>query len=417
MTAHVETEGAGGGEEAVARTFREEWGRVVATLARAFGDLDVAEDATQDAFAIAVQVWPSRGVPSNPGAWLTTTARRRAIDRLRRDAQRGDKEARGVSAADGSGAVGDAALEPVDDDLLRLVFTCCHPAIEPQAQVALTLRLVGGLTTAEIARAFLVPEATLAQRLVRAKAKVRAAGIPLRMPDDEERPQRLASVLAVVQLVFNEGYVATAGDGLDRADLCADALHLGRLLVGLVPDEPEVRGLLALMVLVAARRPARVTADGALVPLPEQDRGRWDRALVAEGQAIVRDCLREGRPGPFQLHAAINAVHSDAPDHERTDWAQIVALYDQLMAVAPTPVVALNRAVAVAEVAGPAVALELVEQLPLDRYHLWHATRAELLERCGDTAGSVEALRQALSRTDNPGERRLLERRLRQRQP
>lgn len=404
-----------GGDEgsATARAFREEWGRVVAALARAFGDLDLAEDATQEAFEVATRTWPETGVPDNPGAWITTTARRRAIDRLRREQARELKQRAAVARTEATWDGIDVGGDGIDDDLLRLVFTCCHPALAQPAQVALTLRLVVGLTTAEIARALLVEEATLAQRLVRAKRKVRAATIPLRVPDAHELPDRLAPVLAVVMLVFNEGYVATTGDALDRPDLCDEAIHLARTLLRLMPDEPEVRGLLALLLLVAARRPARVGADGSLVPLGEQDRTRWDASLVAEGQALVRECLRLGRPGPYQLHAAMNAVHADAPSAAHTDWAQILALHDQLLAIAPTPVAELNRAVAVAEVRGPRAALEIVEALELDRYHLWHATRGDLLDRLGDHDGAAAAFRAALAGTANDGERRYLERRLR----
>src|SRR6476661_2953053 len=336
---------------ALERIFREESGRVVATLVRLFGDIDIAEEMVQEAFVVATERWPETGVPHNPGGWLTTTARNRAIDRLRREASRHDRHAKAAllhESAEPPEPEGD-----VSDDRLRLIFTCCHPALAPSAQVALTLRLLGGLETPDIARAFLVPEATMAKRLVRAKQKIRDAKIPYRVPRDAELPSRLPPVLSVIYLVFNEGYTASEGDALIRTDLCAEAIRLARLLAQLMPDEPEALGLLALLLLTESRRAARTAADGSIVLLGDQDRTRWDRALIDEGQAIVRRCLQRNAPGPYQIQAAINAVHSDAATATETDWGQVLQLYDQLLAVAPTPVVALNRAVAVAEVHGP----------------------------------------------------------------
>ncbi|MGW7425305.1 RNA polymerase sigma factor [Streptomyces sp. NPDC054813] len=385
----------------VEAAFRAEYGRAVSVLVRFLGDIDLAEEAVQDAFATALDRWPESGVPPSPAGWIITTARNRALDRLRRESSR---DARHAEAARLYASDPPAEEGPVRDERLRLIFTCCHPALAPQARVALTLRLLGGLSTAQIARAFLVPEPTLAQRLVRAKAKIRDAGIPYRVPKDADLPDRLSGVLAVIYLIFNEGY------GGDPA-LCTEAVRLGRLLYRLMPDEPEAAGLLALMLLVEARRAARRPAGGELVALPDQDRGLWDRELIGEGQELVRRCLRRNRPGPYQIQAAVNAVHSDARTAEATDWGQILRLYDQLMAVDRSPVVALNRAVAVAEVEGPDKALALVDALDLDRYHVLHAVRADLLRRLGRDDEAVREYDTAIELADGLPEQAYLRRR------
>ncbi len=416
--------GSGAAPDIVDRVFREEQGRAVATLIRVTGDFDLAEEAVQDAFISALETWPLRGVPANPGAWITTTARNRAIDRLRRRKRLVEKtETLGREAAI------ESQLEAIDpgpaeddmqiaDDRLRLIFTCCHPALAMDARVALTLRTLGGLTTPEIARAFLVPEPTLAQRLVRAKRKIRDAGIPYRVPPAELLPERLDGVLRVLYLVFNEGYAASSGDALIRRELCAEAIRLARVVVSLLPDEPEARGLLALMLLHDARREARVGAGGELILLDDQDRGRWDAARIAEGRGLVEAALQESRPGSYQLQAAIAALHDEAATPADTDWPQIATLYRALHALTPTPVVELNLAAAVAMADGPAVGLAMMDGLAasgeLDAYPYLHAARADLLRRLGRWSEAETAYRQALELTTNVPERAFIEGRIRE---
>ena len=405
----------------LATIFRREAGRCTATLIRVLGDVDLAEDAVAEAFAVAAERWPIDGVPANPGGWITTTARNRAIDRLRRESTRTDRHvaAHRLYVEGGAGDQDperddlEAFVDVVPDDQLRLMFLCCHPALAPDAQVALTLRLLGGLDTGEIARAFLVPEATLAQRIVRAKRKLRDNHASYRVPGPDELPARLHAVLATVYLIYTEGHTATTGDDLSRVELSREAVRLGRVLAELMPDEPEAVGLLALMLLTEARQPARTAPDGAMVRLTDQDRSRWDRSLIAEGHELVRACLRRNRPGPFQIQAAIAAVHADAPTAAATDWSQIVALYDQLHALRPNAVVALNRAIAIAELHGPVDGLAAVESLDpaaLDDYQPYHAARADLLARAGRHDDARAAYERAIDLSANPTERDFLER-------
>jgi RNA polymerase sigma-70 factor (ECF subfamily) len=395
-----------GGTAAVERVFREEYGRLIASLVRRFGDIDIAEEAAGEALVAALEKWPESGVPPNPGGWLTITAGNRAIDRIRREKQRDAKHQAAFMYHDDTPH---EHIGPVEDDRLRLLFTCCHPALAPEARIALTLRLLGGLTVAEIAQAFLVPETTMAQRITRAKKKIAAAKVPYRVPEAADLPERLGGVLAVLFLVFNEGYLATGEGDPVRAVLTGEAIRLTRVLRRLLPDEPEVAGLLGLLVLTESRREARVR-NGQLVPLGEQDRAGWDRGLIAEGHDLVRECLAINRPGRYQVLAAINAVHTDAPTASDTDWSQVVALYDHLTRLDPSPIVALNRAVAVAELDGPEVALALVDRLPLTGYHAWHVARADMLRRLGRTVEAKESYDAAIAATQNSAERAYLSR-------
>jgi RNA polymerase sigma-70 factor (ECF subfamily) len=395
-------------QAAITRAHHEEWARVVASLARRFGDLDIAEESAAEAFATAVARWPADGVPPNPRAWLTLTANRKAIDRIRRESRRAEKHKEALMLSDTPEPLG-----AIDDDRLRLVFTCCHPALAMEARVALTLRMVGGLTVPEIARAFLVEEAAMARRITRAKTKIAAAKIPYRVPSREDLPARVTGVLAVLYLIFNEGYLASDPEQeAVRSDLTAEAIRLTRLVRDLMPADGEVAGLLALMLLTDARRAARVSASGELVALNEQDRGAWDRELIAEGHALVRARLASGQaPGRYQILAAINAVHTDVSDVRDTDWSQVIALYDQLVRLDPSPIVRLNRSIAVAELDGPEVALAEVDGLPLEGYHAFHATRADLLRRLGRSEESRAAYDKAIELAGNTAERAYLIRR------
>jgi RNA polymerase sigma-70 factor (ECF subfamily) len=403
-------------EAAVAAAFRQEWGQVVATLIGVTGDWDLAEECAQDAFASALATWPRDGVPRKPGAWLTTTARNRALDRLRRD-KVGAEKLRELAAAPVTVSVPtDEPPEEIADDRLRLIFTCCHPALAFEARVALTLRTLAGLTTPEIARAFMVPEATMAQRLVRAKRKIRNAGIPYRVPPAHLLPARMNAVLGVVYLLFNEGYAATGGTDHVRQNLSEEAIRLGRVLVSQLPEEPEATGLLALMLLHDARRPSRLSSSGALVTLEEQNRSVWNWAAIAAGDALLETALRMGRPGPYQVQAAIAACHATARTAAETDWAQIASLYGELGKYVPSPVVALNQAVAVAMADGPAEGLRLVDALVgsgvLAGYHLLPATRADLLRRLGRDAEAADEYRAALELATSEPEKQYLASRL-----
>jgi len=390
----------------IAEIFKRESGRAVATLVRRFGDIDVAEEAVQEAFVEAVRRWPRDGMPPSPAGWIITTAKNRAIDRLRRESTRDDRHKEAVRLAEHDEP---EEVEIVEDDQLRLIFTCCHPALAVNAQVALTLRLIAGLQTEEIARAFLVSETTMAQRLVRAKKKIKANKIPYRIPGDAELPNRLKPVLAVLYLVYNEGHVATSGEELMRRDVATEAIRLARLLADLMPDEPEVIGLLALMLLTESRRRARTGSHGELITLPDQDRDLWDRALIEEGHELVRACLRRNHPGPYQIQAAIAAVHTDAATAAETDWLQIIVLYDQLLVFTPSPVVAMNRAIALAEAGDVSTALDDLDDLGLAGYHLFHATRGTFLERIGRRSEAAAEYARARALTSNAAERRHLE--------